>query len=166
MGLIFDIDKEKNIGMMVETSGIDDIDKLNFTFNIKVEDVMYGFSCKLKEGKVEIAIPALKRVIKGVKAGKYRASLDVTGGKNYFLQPFNEEVELIQEPKVAVIVDSNDKASIKEVITATVSEIFEIDEKTLVVVESKDSDVINTSDDKKEDDSSVGKKSVMDKMFK
>jgi len=90
MSLIFDIEKDKNIAMMVETSGIEDPSKLEFTFNIKVDGIKYGFPCKLKEGKVEINIPPLNEVISKVKTGKYIASLDVTGDKNYFLQPFKE----------------------------------------------------------------------------
>lgn len=163
MSLIFDLDKDKNIAMMVETSGIENPDKLEFTFNITVKDVKYGFPCELKEGKVEICIPPLNTVISNVKSGTYKASLDVTGDKNYFLQPFNEEVTLKREPKVDVIVDDNgNDTTMKEAITASISKIIDNDVESHSTNESSKPDDINTSDKKKE---MVVKRTTIDKMF-
>jgi hypothetical protein len=159
MGLKFDVDKDKSIAMVVETSGIEDPSKLDFTFSITVNDIKYGFPCELKEGKVTICIPALKDVVKSLKVGKYKASLDVTGDKNYFLQPFNEEVELTMEPKVGVIVDDETKQDMTEAITASISKIIDIDEPK--VEESSDNDISNSEDSK--DESNI--KSVVNKMF-
>jgi hypothetical protein len=161
MSLIFDIEKDKNIAMMVETSGIEDPTKLEFTFNIKVGGIKYGFPCKLKEGKVEICIPPLNTVVHGkIKSGEYEASLDVTGDKNYFLQPFNEKVTLKREPKVEVIVDAEGiETNVKEAITASISKIIDHDKKTPVVTETSDNKDISNTDD------GDSKKSVTDKMF-
>lgn len=159
MALVFDIEKDKNIAMVVETSGIDDPSKLEFVFSIRVNDIKYGFPCKLKEGKIEICIPALKKVIKEIKVGKYKASLDIMGDKNYFLQPFNEDVELKQEPKVDIIVDNEKETGLSEEIKASISKI----------IESELSDNVN----KDENDDKFGEKSVekkksskMDRIFK
>lgn len=158
MALVFDIEKDKNIAMVVETSGIDDPSILEFVFNIRVDGIKYGFPCKLKEGKIEICVPALKKVIKELKVGKYKASLDIMGDKNYFLQPFNEDVELTQEPKVDVIVDDEDKNDkLKEEIKASISKI----------IESETTDNVNIKDkDNQEKSVEVKKSSKMDKIFK
>lgn len=159
MSLKFDVDKDKSIAMMVETSGIEDSNKLDFVFNITVNDIKYGFPCKMSEGKVTICIPALNEVIKGLKVGKYKASLDVTGDKNYFLQPFNEDIELTMEPKVQVIVDDEgNEETVVEAITASISKIMDVDTST---TETLKVDSINTS----EEESTDGK-SVVSKMFK
>jgi hypothetical protein len=103
MSLTFDADKDKNISMLVETSGIDDKENLNFTFNIIVDNVRYGFPCMLEGDKVKINIPALSGIINGVKTGKYSASLDVTGDSKCFLQPFKEEVSIVKTPKMNIV---------------------------------------------------------------
>lgn len=164
MSLIFDKEKDKNIAMMVETSGIDDPTKLDFTFNVTVGDVKYGFPCKLKENKVEICIPPLASVIKKLKTGKYKASLDVTGDKGFFLQPFNEEVEITSEPKVDVIVDDDTKSKMTEAITASISSIVDMDVKKVDTTdEQSDEKVINTNE--KIEPVETKKKRITDKMF-
>lgn len=164
MSLIFDIEKDKKIAMMVETSGIESPDKLDFTFNITVDGVRYGFPCELKEGKVEISIPPLNTIISKVKAGKYMASLDVTGDKNYFLQPFNEEIMLKREPKVDVIVDDENNTTMKEAITASISKIIDIEDSPS---DEKDvtKDVNEDVDDISSNEKAPIKKSAIDKMF-
>lgn len=164
MSLRFDVDKDKSIAMMVETSGIDDTNKLDFTFNITVNGIKYGFPCKMEEGKVNICIPALSEVIKGLKVGKYKASLDVTGDKNYFLQPFNEDVELTMTPKVKVLVDDDGKeTNMVEAITASISKIVDNDEEVNTTNESLSPDSINTNE---EEADAPSVKSVVNKMFK
>lgn len=154
MSLKFDIEKKKNIAMMVETTGIDDTSKLDFTFNIVVEGVRYGFLCELKEGRVEICIPALSNVIKDLKTGTYKASLDVTGDKNYFLQPFNENVELTVEKRVGVVVSDTKQEDIKEAIAASISKIVDEDGE------------VNLTDTKKGINTSEGRASrAVNKMF-
>jgi len=131
MPIEFDKRKEKNLIMMVEKSGVDN-DALVLTFNIDINGVKYGFPCKLKENKVIIGIPALDTVVKGLDPGKYNATLDITGSGKYFMQPFNEDIEVIDIPEVIV-----DKESLKETkLFVTVSELIDdgmvkIDEKEI-----------------------------------
>jgi len=131
MPIEFDKRKEKNLIMMVEKSGVDN-DDLNLTFNIDINGVKYGFPCELKENKVIIGIPALDTVVKELEPGKYNATLDITGSGKYFMQPFNEEIEIIDIPEVIV-----DKESLKETkLFVTVSELIDdgmvkIDEKEI-----------------------------------
>ena len=143
MALTFDADKDKNISMMVETSGIEDKSILNFTFNITVEGVRYGFPCHLEEDRVKISIPALSSIINDVKAGKYLASLDVTGDSKCFLQPFKEEVSIIKNPKVEVINNMVEEmgASISRIIDEDVSVAFE---KVIETVVKKPAEVKKT----------------------
>ena len=146
MALTFDADKDKNISMLVETSGIEDRDGLNFTFNIIVDKVRYGFPCVLEGDKVKISVPALTNIINGVKSGKYMASLDVTGDNKCFLQPFKEEISIVKNPKVNIV------KNMVEEIGASISRII-------------DEDVINTIEEKKtvpETNKKVGK---VDKIF-
>ena len=141
--LVFDIDKEKTITMMIEATGIDNIDSLDVTFNVTVNKIKYGFPCDIKEGKITIKVPALRDVIKGIKTGEYKASLEVLGDKNYYLQPFNEEVTLKQDPKLNVIVDEKplEENDIKE-ISASISKIISEDEEVIEKEEvSIDSDI-------------------------
>lgn len=128
MALTFDADKEKSISMIVETSGIDDKRSLDFTFNITVNGVKYGFPCKLEEDKVKITIPALSSIISDVKSGKYSASLDVIGDNKCFLQPFKEDINITKNPKIEVI--NNMVESITE-IGASISRIIEDDKSTV-----------------------------------
>jgi len=151
MGLKFDVGKNKIISMMVETSGIEKPEVLDFTFSISVDGVKYGFPCVLEEGKVNITIPPLNKVIKNLKEGKYQASLDVTDGNSFFIQPYSDEVEIMSKPMIDVIVDDESQTSMVEKVSAVISRIMDDDESET----SKD---INTSDD--------DTKSVTDKMFK
>lgn len=108
MPIEFDKRKDKNLIMMVEKSGVDD-DNLKLTFNIEVNEIKYGFPCKIKENKVIINIPPLDSIINDLDKGLYKATLDITGNDKYFMQPFNEDIEIIDVPNVIV-----DKDSLKE----------------------------------------------------
>jgi len=120
MLLEFDKTKDKNVMMVVEASGID-VDNLDITFNITVNDIKYGFPCKLEENKVIIKIPALDTIIKDLNPGKYNSTLDITSSGKHFLQPFNEEIEIIEVPDVSI-----DKNSLQEdKLSITVSELIE-----------------------------------------
>jgi hypothetical protein len=80
-----------------------------------VDNIRYGFPCELKENKVIIKVPALDTVIKDLKPGKYKSTLDITSSGKYFLQPFNEDIEIIEVPDVSIDKDSlheEDKLSI------------------------------------------------------
>jgi len=154
MALTFDADKDKNISMMVETSGIEDKSMLNFTFNITVEGVRYGFPCHLEEDRVKISIPALSSIINDVKAGKYLASLDVTGDSKCFLQPFKEEINIVKNPKMEVI------NNMVEEMSASISRI--IDEDIVKVVEK----VVETATKKSTEPKNVVKVGKVDKIFK
>ncbi len=154
MALTFDADKDKNISMMVETSGIEDKSMLDFTFNITVEGVRYGFPCHLEEDRVKISIPALSSIINDVKAGKYLASLDVTGDSKCFLQPFKEEVNIVKNPKMEVI------NNMVEEIGASISRI--IDEDVVSAVEK----VVETVTKKSTEPKRVVKVGKVDKIFK
>ena len=127
MTIEFDKTKEKNLIMMIETSGIDN-DDLDFTFNIRVGGVRYGFPCDIKENKVVINIPPLDDVINDLEKGEYPATLDVTGDDKYFMRPFNEDIVVIQSPEVII-----DKESLKEdKVEIGISEIiegFNVDDK-------------------------------------
>ena len=130
MALTFDADKDKNISMLVETSGIDDKENLNFTFNIIVDRVRYGFPCVLEGDTVKINIPALSGIINGVKTGKYSASLDVTGDSKCFLQPFKEEVSIIKTPKMSIVKNMAELgASIAKIIDEDVVKVINTNEE-------------------------------------
>ncbi len=154
MALTFDADKNKNISMMVETSGIEDKSALNFTFNITVDGIRYGFPCALEEDRVKINIPALSSIINDVKTGKYLASLDVTGDSKCFLQPFKEEVNVVKNPKMEVI------NNMVEEMAASVSRI--IDEDVVVAVETVVDSVSKPSPEPKK----PAKAGKVDKIFK
>jgi hypothetical protein len=124
--LIFDASKNKKIEMAIESQGISN-DKLKFTFVIDTGEVQYGFPCQFNEGKVIIDIPPLEDVIKNIQSGTYSARLDVTGEDKYYLQPFNESVEIKQTPKVAAVSMQDDDVS--EEIKLAVSSLIEVKEK-------------------------------------
>jgi hypothetical protein len=144
MALTFDADKDKKISMMVETSGIEDKSILNFTFNIIVEGIKYGFSCHLEEDKVKINIPALSSIINDLKTGKYLASLDVTGDSKCFLQPFKEEISIVKNPKMNVINNMVEEigASISRIIDEDILDIVADNINKSVVKESPKPDKI------------------------
>ncbi len=126
----FDADKLKQISMVVETSNVDE-DQLDFTFNIKVGGVKYGFPCTLKENKVSIEIPALNSVIKDLKEGDYNASLEVTGDGKYYLKPFNENITITQSPKMNVLIDDDDN-DVKESMNILINTLIDEDVKETV----------------------------------
>ena len=172
MLLEFDKTKDKNVMMVVEASGID-ANELNITFNITVDDIKYGFPCKLEENKVIIKVPALDTIIKDLQPGKYKSTLDITSSGKHFLQPFNEDIEIIEVPDVSI-----DKKSLQEdKLSIVVSELIEdgtevkkmpVDEKII----DKPSDFKDKKDDVKDVKESKDKKKqkkssrVMDKVIK
>jgi hypothetical protein len=163
MLLEFDKTKDKNVMMVVEASGVD-ANELDITFNIIVNDIKYGFPCKLEENKVIIKVPALDTVIKDLKPGKYNSTLDITSSGKYFLQPFNEKIEIIEVPDVSI-----DKKSLQEdKLSITISELIEdgtevkkmpVDEKII----DKPSDFKNKKDDVKDVKESKKKQKKTDK---
>jgi hypothetical protein len=154
MALTFDADKDKSISMMVETSGIEDKSILDFTFNITVDGIRYGFPCKIEEDRVKIDIPALSTIINDVKAGKYMASLDVTGDSKCFLQPFKEEVVIIKNPKMEII------NNMVEEVSASISRI--IDEDVVTAIEK----VVESGTKKSIESKKTTKVGKVDKIFK
>jgi hypothetical protein len=172
MLLEFDKTKDKNVMMVVEASGID-ANELDITFNITVNDIKYGFPCKLEENKVIIKVPALDTIIKDLQPGKYKSTLDITSSGKHFLQPFNEDIEIIEVPDVSI-----DKKSLQEdKLSIVVSELIEdgtevkkmpVDEKII----DKPSDFKDKKDDIKDVKESKDKKKqkkssrVMDKVIK
>jgi len=127
MLLEFDKNKEKNVQMVVEASGIDE-NTLDITFNVIVNDIKYGFPCKIQENRVIIKVPALGTIINDLKPGKYRSTLDITSSGKYFLQPFNEEIEIIEVPDVKI-----DKGSLQEdKLSVVVSELIDDDKPVKV----------------------------------
>jgi hypothetical protein len=172
MLLEFDKTKDKNVMMVVEASGID-ANELDITFNITVNDIKYGFPCKLEENKVIIKVPALDTIIKDLQPGKYKSTLDITSSGKHFLQPFNEDIEIIEVPDVSI-----DKKSLQEdKLSIVVSELIEdgtevkkmpVDEKII----DKPSDFKDKKDDVKDVKESKDKKKqkkssrVMDKVIK
>lgn len=127
--IVFNADKPKDVAMIIETSNIED-DQLKFMFIIEVDDVQYGFKCKMSEDKVKIHVPVLNDVIKDLKAGEYRAFLQVTGNKNYLLKPFNEQVKIVTKPKIDVLLsqDDEDPDEIKEELELSISKILDDDD--------------------------------------
>ena len=126
--IVFNADKPKDVAMMIETSNIED-DHLKFMFIIEVDDVQYGFGCKMSEDKVKIHVPELNGIIKNLKAGEYRAFLQVTGNNNYLLKPFNEQIKIVTKPKIDVLLsqDDEDTNDIKEELTLSISNIIDED---------------------------------------
>jgi len=163
MLLEFDKNKEKNVQMVVEASGIDE-NTLDITFNIIVNDVKYGFPCKIQENKVIIKVPALDTVIKDLKPGKYRSTLDITSSGKYFLQPFNEEIEVIEVPDVKI-----DKGTLQEdKLSVVISELIEDDEPVKVdekiIDKPKDFGKEETVEEGVNNDTNKPKTRVMDKI--
>lgn len=124
--LKFEADKTKKIQMMVEATGIDS-NKLKFTFVIDTGSVSYGFPCSFNEGKVEVEIPALGEVIKHLNPGTYHARLDVTGEDKYYLNPFNESIEIKQTPTIKQV-DMKVDDGLSESLKVAVSRLIEVDE--------------------------------------
>lgn len=125
----FDASKNKKIQMVIETQGIAD-DKLKFTFSIRINEVIYGFPCMFSEGKVEVEIPPLEEIVNNLVTGTYIASLDVTGDDKYYLNPFNEAVEVKQAPSIKkVSLESDDDMS--EGIKIVLSNILEPEEPVM-----------------------------------
>jgi hypothetical protein len=173
MLLEFDKTKDKNVMMVVEASGIDS-NELDITFNIIVDDIKYGFPCELKESKVIIKVPALDTVIKDLQPGKYKSTLDITSSGKYFLQPFNEDIEIIEVPDVSI-----DKKSLqeKDKLSIVVSELIEDGTKIKKVPVSekivdkpkdfKDLDNVDKTDEsKKKCDKKKSSDKVMEKLVK
>ena len=123
--LIFEADKNKKIQMMVEAQGISN-DKLKFTFVIDTGKVQYGFPCMFNEGRVEVDIPPLQDIISGLQSGSYMARLDVTGDGKYYLNPFNESVEIKQSPSIKKINIKSDDMT--ESIKMAISSLVEVHE--------------------------------------
>ena len=126
--LIFKSDKTKNISMMVESTNTGS-ESLTYTFNITVDNVIYGFPCDVSEGKIKINVPPLEKVIRGLKSGHYRATLDVINNGKFHLQPFNEEVEVKSTPKMDIKVkDDKNVDKLKEALSFTFTSSDMIDE--------------------------------------
>jgi hypothetical protein len=162
MLLEFDKTKDKNVMMVVEASGVD-ANELDITFNIIVNDIKYGFPCKLEENKVLIKVPALDTVIKDLQPGKYKSTLDITSSGKYFLQPFNEEIEIIEIPDVSI-----DKKSLQEdKLSIVVSELIEDGaEVKKIPVDEKIVDKPSDFKDKKTDTKDVKESKKSDKKQK
>jgi len=127
--LIFEADKNKKIQMMVETQGISN-DKLKFTFVIDTGKVQYGFPCMFNEGRVEVDIPPLQDIINNLEPGSYSARLDVTGDNKYYMNPFNESVEIKQTPSIRKV--KIDDTDLQEKIKMAVSSLIEVNEAPVV----------------------------------
>jgi len=155
MSIQFDIKKDKNVTMLVEMSGIKQ-DKLEITFNIDVDGVIYGFPCSINENKVNMNIPALNTIIKNIKPGKYRGTIDVVLPGEYHLRPFDEDIEIVkcETPDVKI------KKSIVKEEKPSVS-IF-LDEEDKIKKKSKQKRIV----DKIEKQESIGEmKSFLDNLF-
>jgi len=124
--LIFDAHKDKKIQMALETRGVEN-DELKFTFTIDSGTISYGFPCIFSEGVVTINIPPLDNIIKDLKAGLYNARLDVTGNNSYYLNPFNEQIQIKQIPVISKV-DVKD-SDITEGIAVIVSKLIEVPEE-------------------------------------
>ncbi len=130
--LIFNADKNKKIQMAIESTGIDQ-DKLRFTFIVDTGKVQYGFPCMFNEGRVEVDIPPLAEIINDLEPGTYTARLDVTGDDKYYLNPFNESIEIKQSPSIKkVTIDEDLSENIKIAISSLieVKEVKDVLEKT------------------------------------
>jgi len=132
--LIFNADKNKKIQMAIESSGIDN-DKLRFTFIIDTGKVQYGFPCMFNEGRVEVDIPPLDDVIKDLKTGTYNARLDVTGDDKYYLNPFNESVEIKLTPTIKTTTIGE---GVTDEIKIAISNFIEVDDKTKIIEDKDD----------------------------
>ena len=124
MSIIFEANKEKKLSMLVEVENVDNND-LTYTFNIKIDNVVYGFPCSIKENKIEITIPALDTVIKEVKSGTYDAYLDVIEENKFHSRPYEEQVKIEQQPKIDVLLNSDTDEKVKESVNVLVSKIIE-----------------------------------------
>jgi hypothetical protein len=127
MSLTFEANKEKKLSMIIEVKNIDN-NELEYTFNIEIDKIVYGFPCTLKEDKIEINVPALDTIIKEVKSGTYNAYLDVISENKFHSRPFEEKITIKQEPKVDVLLSSEIDTDIKENLNVLVSKIIDIDE--------------------------------------
>ena len=159
MLLEFDKNKEKNVKMMVESSGIDE-KELDITFNIIVNDIKYGFPCKIKENKVIINIPPLDTIIKNLEPGTYDSTLDITSSGKYFIQPFNEKIKVIEVPDVKV--DKNSLAEDK--LSVVISELIE-DDGEVKTVQVDEKIIDKPKDFNKIIEDSGDKSNVMDKII-
>ncbi len=112
--------------MAIESQGISD-DKLKFTFVIDAGEVQYGFPCMFNEGRVEVDIPPLEDIINNLKPGSYSARLDVTGDNKYYLNPFNESVEIKQTPSIKKVEFASE--DISEEFTLAISSLVEVKEE-------------------------------------
>lgn len=125
--ITFDPYKEKKIEMDIETRGIEP-QNLNFVFRIVVNDIEYGFKCKLIDRKVSVTIPALSTIICNTfNDGIYDSKLEVTGEDKYYLKPFSDKVKIKFEPKVEITMEPSIEEPVVEELDLKMSSIVDED---------------------------------------
>ncbi len=120
MSIIFETNKPKSLSMVVEVKNVNN-DDLQYTFNILVDGIQYGFPCVLLENTIQIEIPPLETVISGLKDGDYQVFVDVIGENKFHIRPYKETVTIKSEPSVEVIVSDSGNDNVSENVSVLVS---------------------------------------------
>lgn len=103
--IVFEMRKPKALSMPALVEGIEPA-HLKFKFVIEANGVDYGFPAVMEGDNVKFVIPALETVVHDLKAGKYKAKLEVSalteGDKGFYMQPWGEEIRIKQSVKIQV----------------------------------------------------------------
>lgn len=110
---------------------------LQFKFRLQIENVEYGFPCVIEGDKIKVSIPALETILREEKPGIFQCRLEGVGDDKYFLQTWNDSVEIKIEPRVVVkpelpIEESVSPQSLK------VKAYLESDKPSVVIEEKKE----------------------------
>jgi len=93
--LRLNITKEKQLTFEVQIGGVVDYDQVESFFRIVIEDVEYGFPCKVMQDSITVTLPPLNKVIgKKIKEGdEADIKLEVIADGHY-LTPWRDRAKL------------------------------------------------------------------------
>jgi hypothetical protein len=89
--------------------------KLDFTFRILSDNIEYGIAGTFEKDKVKVIIPPIDSFILNRQNDLLEAKLEVTGDNKYYMKPWNDKIQFIDEPKIAAqIEEEKNEEIIKE----------------------------------------------------
>ena len=82
--------------------------KLDFTFRILSDGIEYGIAGKFENDKVKVIIPPIDSFIINRQNELLEAKLEVTGSDKYYMKPWSDKIQFVNEPKVEAKVEETE----------------------------------------------------------
>lgn len=137
--LRLNITKEKQLTFEVQIGGVVDYDQVKSFFRIVIEDVEYGFPCKVTRDSIIVTLPPLNKVIgEEIKEGiEVDIKLEVIAD-GYYLIPWKDRAKLSQP--LVVEAKIKDSSSMKKPKFETKLIVDDGEEKQKAIIQEKEID--------------------------